>query len=241
MKKTFYILIQAALLTTGCCNTPADDPLSRTSDMAGWSIDVVAPGCVWYNYTGFYLPTGANQTINVLEIDLSHGGYSLSVVHSEEADSLSAFALRADAFAGINGSYFEPDVSFVKTDGKVRREVTVDKTHTRYWKQSVYELSGGIGEEQRGADDAQLLRIQRMAVDDRFLHHVERGAADVVKAVTDRPGQKTLEAEPAVEPVPFLRAALQRRNRFAGSVKGFYFVEHGMSCVNRSVSPIPRC
>lgn len=59
MKKTFYILIQAALLTTGCCNTPADDPLSRTSDMAGWSIDVVAPGCVWYNYTGFYLPTGA--------------------------------------------------------------------------------------------------------------------------------------------------------------------------------------
>ena len=134
MKKTFYILIQAALLTTGCCNTPADDPLSRTSDMAGWSIDVVAPGCVWYNYTGFYLPTGANQTINVLEIDLSHGGYSLSVVHSEEADSLSAFALRADAFAGINGSYFEPDVSFVKTDGKVRREVTVDKTHTRYWK-----------------------------------------------------------------------------------------------------------
>ena len=104
MKKTFCILIQAALLTTGCCNTPADDPLSRTSDMAGWSIDVVAPGCVWYNYTGFYLPTGANQTINVLEIDLSHGGYSLSVVHSEEADSLSAFALRADAFAGINGS-----------------------------------------------------------------------------------------------------------------------------------------
>ena len=95
--------------------------------MAGWSIDVVAPGCVWYNYTGFYLPTGANQTINVLEIDLSHGGYSLSVVHSEEADSLSAFALRADAFAGINGSYFEPGVSFVKTDGKVRREVTVDK------------------------------------------------------------------------------------------------------------------
>ena len=72
MKKTFCILIQAALLTTGCCNTPADDPLSRTSDMAGWSIDVVAPGCVWYNYTGFYLPTGANQTINVLEIDLSY-------------------------------------------------------------------------------------------------------------------------------------------------------------------------
>ncbi len=89
--------------------------------MAGWSIDVVAPGCVWYNYTGFYLPTGANQTINVLEIDLSHGGYSLSVVHSEEADSLSAFALRADAFAGINGSYFEPDVSFVKTDGRSAR------------------------------------------------------------------------------------------------------------------------
>lgn len=118
MKKTFYILIQAALLTTGCCNTPADDPLSRTSDMAGWSIDVVAPGCVWYNYTGFYLPTGANKTINVLEIDLSHGGYSLSVVHSEEADSLSAFALPRGRLRRDQRLLFEPDVSFVKTDGR---------------------------------------------------------------------------------------------------------------------------
>lgn len=133
--RTVYIIFFFISLTAaGCGSRPADNPLARTNDMGGWSVDIVAPGCVWYNYTGYYAPTDANQTINVLEIDLSRREYSLAVVHSEEADSLSAFSVREKAFAGVNGSYFEPDVSFVKVGGRVWREVTLAADHVRWWK-----------------------------------------------------------------------------------------------------------
>lgn len=129
-----FVLPVWCMLAAACCREAAGGQQLRIADPEGWAVDVVAPGCTWYNYTGYYAPTAACQTINVLEIALADRRFELSVVHSESADSLSAFVQRAGAFAGINGTYFEPEVSFVRTDGRLWREVTVDPSHLRYWK-----------------------------------------------------------------------------------------------------------
>lgn len=104
------------------------------NDWNGWTIDSIAPGYVWYNYTGYYGPFNSNQTVNVISFDYKQSQYNLEIVHSETPDSVSAFADRHGAIAAINGSYFEPDVSFVKVDKKILREVTANKDHVGFWK-----------------------------------------------------------------------------------------------------------
>lgn len=103
-------------------------------DWKGWKIDSIAPGYIWYNYTGYYPDFDSNQTVNVISIDYKQSEYELQIVHNEIADSLSSFANKHGAIAGINGSYFEADVSFIRVDGKTYREITVTKDHVRYWK-----------------------------------------------------------------------------------------------------------
>ncbi len=104
-----------------------------TSPTEGWTADTVAPGCIWYNFTGNYAPTASEQTINVLQVDLSKGWFP-AVVHTETPDSLSAFATAGGALAGVNGSYFEPEVSFVRVDGTLWRQITAPASHPGYWK-----------------------------------------------------------------------------------------------------------
>lgn len=106
----------------------------KTVDRTGWQIDSIASGYIWYNYTGYYHDYNCNQTINVIVYDYQKGNRSIEIVHSEVADSLSSFAEKHGAIAGINGSYFEPDVSFVRIKGKTYREVTASKDHVGFWK-----------------------------------------------------------------------------------------------------------
>lgn len=106
----------------------------HSCDWNGWKVDSIAPGYIWYNYTGYYGPFNSNQTVNVISFNYKQSEYNLEIVHSETPDSVSAFADRYGAIAAINGSYFEPDVSFVKTNGNILREVTATKDHVGFWK-----------------------------------------------------------------------------------------------------------
>lgn len=100
----------------------------------GWVSDTISKGCIWYNYTGFYGPFESNQTINILEVDLKGDTYNIEFIYSDNADSLSSFAEKHHAIAGINATYFEPEVSFIKTKGHIDCEVTIAKDHVRFWK-----------------------------------------------------------------------------------------------------------
>lgn len=124
------VFLGAFLLRAG-----AQDQVKTPSvDWTGWRIDTIAPGYIWYNYTGYYAPFHSNQTVNVILFDYTKACYGVEVVHDEEPDSLSSFAERYGAIAGINGSYFEPDVSFVRVNGKTYREVTTTPDHVGFWK-----------------------------------------------------------------------------------------------------------
>lgn len=133
-KHILFALFSVFILNGFAQNEREGKELLASAEWTGWKIDSIAPGYTWYNYTGYYGPFDSNQTINVLLIDYNLTDYEMEVVHSEIADSLSSFATKNGAIAGINGSYFEQDVSFVKVNGTINREVTADKKHVGFWK-----------------------------------------------------------------------------------------------------------
>lgn len=130
----WIILICISTLNSFSQNERTYEDSFSSDKWLGWRIDSIAPGYTWYNYTGFYGPYDSNQTVNMLVIDYNTMDYEMEIIHSENADSLSSFAIKNNAIAGINGSYFEPDVSFVKTNGNIDREITATKDHIGFWK-----------------------------------------------------------------------------------------------------------
>lgn len=135
MKKIYLLsFLSLSFIYCGCGIKRGSHNIQTLKDTYGWTVDTIAKGYIWYNYTGFYENYDSNQTVNVIEIDLQNKEYSIEFVYDEKADSLSSFAEKYDAVAGINGTYFEPDVSFVKTGNKINCEVSIPVNHIRFWK-----------------------------------------------------------------------------------------------------------
>lgn len=133
--KVIYILLSFLVLCQCSAKQNTDKEEEPTlKDRTGWVSDTISSGLIWYNYTGYYGPFDCNQTINVMEIDLKQNVYNLEFIYSEKADSLSSLAEKHQAVAGINATYFEPEVSFVKSNGHINSEVTLTKDHVRFWK-----------------------------------------------------------------------------------------------------------
>lgn len=140
MKRKLYSLLVLSLLSGGmlsvagtfqaCGRAEAETVILK--EQQGWVVDSLAPGLVWYNYTGYYEPQNANQIINVLDLDLSHPDYTIEVAY-EGRDSLSAVAGRHGAVAGINGGY-ESEATFVKSNGVVHTRNELPEDHLRFWK-----------------------------------------------------------------------------------------------------------
>lgn len=114
---------------------PPDHSKLTLKDTKGWKIDTLDAGAslIWYNYTGAYTLQKANQIVNVLELDLSNSDYELDFAYMRRGSTLSNAAVNRDAVAGINACY-EMDASFIKTNGNIISEVTLDKNHLRFWK-----------------------------------------------------------------------------------------------------------
>lgn len=135
MKKIYLLIfLSLSFIYYGCGIKKGNHDIQTLKDTYGWTVDTLAKGYIWYNYTGFHENYNSNQTVNVLEIDLQNKEYSIEFVYTEKPDSLSAFAEKYDAIAGINGTYFEPDVSFVKTNNEINCEVGIPINHIRFWK-----------------------------------------------------------------------------------------------------------
>lgn len=101
-------------------------------DTKNWTIDTLDAGYIWYNYTDLYAPQKTNQIVNVLELDLSNPEYKLEFIHTTR-DSLSSVALNENALGGINGTY-EMDATFIKTNGNIISDISLNSDHLRFWK-----------------------------------------------------------------------------------------------------------
>lgn len=98
----------------------------------GWTVkEMDGDKLVWYSFRGEKF--GAQQSVNVLALDMKCKDYELDFVVLEKGDSLSSVALKHNAVAGVNATY-EWDASFVKADGKVFSEMTLPEGHERFWK-----------------------------------------------------------------------------------------------------------
>src|SRR5699024_2079501 len=100
-----------------------------------WTADTLDKGLIHYNFTNYYAPQKAFQHVNVVEIDPSNKKYYLDFIDLLDSDSeiLSKVAAKEKAIVGINASY-ELDVSFIKTNGKVKNEISIEEGHLRSWK-----------------------------------------------------------------------------------------------------------
>ena len=64
--------------------------------------------------------------------------------------------------------------------------------------ESVHELPDGVCEQEGRADHPDLRGVERAAVEDGFLHDVERRPAHVIETVSERCGDECLQPEPFV-------------------------------------------
>jgi exopolysaccharide biosynthesis protein len=115
--KAFTILLLAV------CFHAAAQTDSATFAHATWNIQTLAKGITWksFHFENKSL-FNANENVNIIEISPKQKRYRLHVVHSDSLEPTSQLALRSNALAGINGSFFkmrgvDPDDN-KKVDGK---------------------------------------------------------------------------------------------------------------------------
>lgn len=78
-------------------------------------------------------------------------------------------------------------------------------------KETVHELAYGICPLEAGTYETQLGGIEKAAVDDRLLHHIERCAADIVEAVAEGSGYECLDPQLLIAAVNLISRHLHRR------------------------------
>ena len=91
----------------------------------------VDKGLNYYFYQSLDEISGAPQTVYVTEIDLDCGRYN--VMFHYGGDSTSSAAIQYNAVAAINATY-EPDASYIRTEGFNHHEVQIPSGHLRFWK-----------------------------------------------------------------------------------------------------------
>lgn len=102
-------------------------------DKTGWKIDTIDNSLIYYSFQNYIQTQTANQFVNVAEFDLASNDYDLKFVQLSSSEVLSEVAKQYGAVVGINATY-EMDASFIKTDGVIRNNITIDNNNLRSWK-----------------------------------------------------------------------------------------------------------
>lgn len=133
LRNLVFFSALTSLIFTSCASAPVVKEVKVLKDTIGWSIDTIASGYIKYSYLGYYAPQDANQSVNVIEVDLSEKGNSMDFLFVEEGDTLSNVAEQNGSFAGINGTY-EPDGSYFRAKNKFYIENQLLEGDLRFWK-----------------------------------------------------------------------------------------------------------
>ena len=154
MKKNFYKLMNLAFMLASFLALPLmmacgdkgdnsdyhfpyepDEENTSDSDWKGdpsefpteeWYETEVQEGITWHYFNGYEEISGANQIINILEVDLNNTRYQLNFHYSESGVTLPQAMARYDnAVCGINGAY-EVESVYIKTEGTVNCDELVE-------------------------------------------------------------------------------------------------------------------
>jgi len=104
----------------------------------GWKTKNLRDGCKYYNFENYDAVSGANQVVNVLEIDMTQGCYKVDFAYDAKADSLSAFIKNRqragiDVIGGINANY-EMQSIYLRSNNSNVSKVTIDDSDIKWWK-----------------------------------------------------------------------------------------------------------
>ena len=119
---------------------PAREPTLKT---IGWfSSDTLADGLIHYHMKDKEPVTGLSQCVNVLEVDLGSGRYTVDFDYENIPDSLSSVVALKKAVAGVNAT-FEMDAVYVRVRGYNWAGISLQPGHLRYWKHEGALISDG--------------------------------------------------------------------------------------------------
>lgn len=119
----------AVIMTATASSYNAAD--AQSHECCSFKRDRIERGMNHYLFEGFDDISGAQQTVNVLKVDLDSRKFK--VVFNYGSDSTSSVAARRGAVAAINATY-EPDATYIRVDGKNHHEVSIPSDHLRFWK-----------------------------------------------------------------------------------------------------------
>lgn len=102
-----------------------------------WYETEVQEGIIWHYFNGYEDITGANQIINILEVDLNKTRYKLNFYYTSVPTTLpGAMKSYDNSVCGINGAY-EVNCVYLKTEGTVHHDAMVEyvpNTEIPQWK-----------------------------------------------------------------------------------------------------------
>lgn len=116
----------------------------------GWKTKQLRDGCKYYNFENYDVVSGANQIVNVLEVDMTSGRYKLDFAYENKADTLSEFIKRRqragiDVVGGINANY-ELQSIYIRNHGVNVVTPTISDTDVKWWKHEGAILGYSDGE-----------------------------------------------------------------------------------------------
>lgn len=117
------LIATVAALAIGClslcaCRKSASDDGKNTAPVpVQWTRAQVRPGLQWLSFRGLESVSGANQVMNVLELDLNEPGLQLEFQYYPAKTTMSSAIRQTDgAIAGTNASFGTPH-TFIRTGG----------------------------------------------------------------------------------------------------------------------------
>lgn len=100
--------------------------------MAAWRTDSIADGLVFRSFDGVEATTGRPQSIRVLDLDTSTGGWDLRLLYDEKERRCSDAVAQSGAMAGINAG-FEPEALEIRSEGVQIRNIEISANDRRWF------------------------------------------------------------------------------------------------------------
>lgn len=112
---------------------------SITFAKAAWNVQTLAKGIKWKtSYFENKSLFNANENINIIEISPKQKKYRLHVVYSDSLEATSQLALRSDALAAVNGSFFKMRGPDPDDNKKVNGKAVLERSKLDHNRSVVY-------------------------------------------------------------------------------------------------------
>ena len=143
-----FLVCLGVLLLVACKHGGTDTEKNNEPVPVNWTVKEIREGLRWFSYRGLESVTGANQVLNVLEVDIQDSGLGLEFQYYPVKTTLSSAIRQTEgAIAGVNASFGTPH-TFIRTGGTTWCDISEadPKDNSNWYKHEAAIWFDGVSE-----------------------------------------------------------------------------------------------